>query len=136
MPRKTEAAGMKGFVAGIKELDGLSFLLQRPDNRRIDRVPFQIANVFNTLYLVKNVLTWHWYAPTSKFPALCRLLQPLPINETWLAEALLNNHEDCRNWRLRARTFPLLLTDACAGRSGVRQNCSCPFSSVFLLQMA
>lgn len=49
-----------GLVANIKELNSISFLSERPDKRRIDRVPFQLLNLFNTLYLFKNILFWNW----------------------------------------------------------------------------
>ena len=60
MPKGSQAVALPSLVAGIKELDGLSFLLERPEKQRIDRAPFAYLNLLNALYLLKNILFWNW----------------------------------------------------------------------------
>ena len=61
MARASQAVASSSLVANIKELDSLSFLLERPEKQRIDRAPFAYLNLLNAIFLFKNILFWNWW---------------------------------------------------------------------------
>ncbi|KAK9845150.1 hypothetical protein WJX84_012056 [Apatococcus fuscideae] len=74
MSKGSQAVASPSLVANIKELDSLSFLLERPEKQRIDRAPFAYLNLFNALYLFKNILFWDWARIKLFVPILLAIL--------------------------------------------------------------